>query len=745
MLVLVLVLDQLGAGVVAANFLTSFSGFDRVAYDADPARYRQYRSTCVRVGGRSFFVPPDGRGEKGPGLLRPRRLARTFDPELAVGWLATCAAFHGRPCRRAARGRGVPARLIDCGARRVVAGRAGDRYVALSYVWGLKGQTAEQMTSAFFAPPSGGGCPDKAKLPDRLPATVEDAMTVTRLLGYRYVWVDMFCIDQSDAEDKHRQIAHMDVVYAGADLTLIVAAGDSCHHGIPGVGARARQEQRQVDVDVEGGGGGGLTLCQSFGEEVGREIRESRWWTRAWTFQEALLSPRRLIFTPSQAFFECGTSSSVESIGGLELVHTQRELRLYQDIFRCRVFQGLFDGDGGTFNGFFDGGGDYRLSSRALLDLNTDPAVNRFQTLVRMYTEKTLSFESDALNAFNAIGMVFSREGEEEEEEEEEEGQRGCPGAAPHPPTESREAQNQRRVFNLSGIPFSSSPDRGARELSLTNGLLWWHGDGPSTQQRRWDFPSWTWAGFSGVVDWKCPVQELAWRIDGVETEGGGRVLDVTELELFRLSRRRRGSSADTTLVARAIRLVAPIVLPQMWEVLDFARGEWAGPPGSPWGTIHASPRCSGFAHASRELIPNLRSGRWSALYCGSSGAVGTTIVLFLVEMQPGGAATRIGLAKMYISLTLSPHMYSGHEEEHMYSGHEEEFLLGELEVFLQKGTTVTMSSGDQKKQTNGDKKKDSGKTDTIVQCGECHSWLPASNTSHTCHKEDKHNYPKLD
>jgi hypothetical protein len=48
------------------------------------------------------------------------------------------------------------------------------------------------------------------------------------------------------------------------------------------------------------------TLCQ--------QIPQSNWTTRAWTYQEALLSPRCLYFTPHQVYFECSLVQCCESL-----------------------------------------------------------------------------------------------------------------------------------------------------------------------------------------------------------------------------------------------------------------------------------------------------------------------------------------------------------------------------------------------------------------------------------------------
>ena len=56
-------------------------------------------------------------------------------------------------------------------------------------------------------------------LNDILSPLIEDVIGVTLKLGYRYLWVDYYCIDQEDAEEKAVQIAQMDVIYGTSETT----------------------------------------------------------------------------------------------------------------------------------------------------------------------------------------------------------------------------------------------------------------------------------------------------------------------------------------------------------------------------------------------------------------------------------------------------------------------------------------------------------------------------------------------
>ncbi|KAL7628730.1 hypothetical protein AAE478_000245 [Parahypoxylon ruwenzoriense] len=574
--------------VFQENFLDTHHEFRRDVYRNHRNLYRRYCSIYFRLGGKYLFLPEDHTA-----LLRPRPIKESFNHELAGKWLAKCRTLHHDKCSLSSKD--FPTRLIDCDTRTVVPGYEGIRYVALSYVWGKHEQESELAANRGTL----------GSLPSKLPGTIDDAMTVTRQLGYRYIWVDMYCINQADAADKHSQIIHMDAIYTCAEMTIIVAAGDNCYYGIPGVGRRARQIQDYVDLN-------GDNLC-ILGAPVSKEIHNSTWWARGWTFQEALLSRRRLVFTESQMYFECSTAAAVEGIGGLELIRTRKELQIYQDIFGTRVFHSFFSG-----NRIFEYGGfQEAIHSAQGADLN----MKMFQHLARTYTSKTLSFESDALNAFSAIGTAFAKAQQS--------------ASVPYQGHGSA-------VLNLSGVPCDSSLIREVREISLTNGLLWYYTFESVPQRRRYAFPSWTWAGFEGVADWRPWVDRSLWHIDGIEEECGG-IYDIMELEEFLPLRKHAASS----LVPRAIHITAPVVKPSVWNSLHFADGKWRGARGSPWRRIFASPISHNFHRASSRLIPNLRSGVWSALCSGSSRHSGMIVFYLIEKRQEDNRAIRIGLAEM--------------------------------------------------------------------------------------------------
>ncbi|KAH7037947.1 heterokaryon incompatibility protein-domain-containing protein, partial [Microdochium trichocladiopsis] len=203
-------------------------------------------------------------------------------------------------------------RLIDCQDFALIDRQDDMAYLALSYVWGL----ANEDLVALVAPEDGE--PDdnrhSRRLPTRVPRVVSDAMTVTTDLGYRYLWVDQFCIDQkADAAVLVNLISQMDLIYMSAQLTIIAA---STSGALPGVGDTPRTQQKLLSIPPPGAPGssddaGGFTIFTT-SPHVYESVKKSVWYQRGWCFQESVLSPARLYFTDHETLFQTHSSAFSE-------------------------------------------------------------------------------------------------------------------------------------------------------------------------------------------------------------------------------------------------------------------------------------------------------------------------------------------------------------------------------------------------------------------------------------------------
>lgn len=181
---------------------------------------------------------------------------RCPDLDLMRHWISCCQGNHERICT-SGKVRPDRLRLIDCKTRRLVIADPSQQYVCLSYLWGTR---AIDNTKTF-----------KTILPDVVPKTIEDAMYVAIELSIPYIWIDRYCIDP---EEEHDVIRNMNRIYEGAEVTIIAAAGEDPHYGLPGIRGTPRSEQLILEV-------GGQTFVGV--EALYHGIMHSKWATRAWT------------------------------------------------------------------------------------------------------------------------------------------------------------------------------------------------------------------------------------------------------------------------------------------------------------------------------------------------------------------------------------------------------------------------------------------------------------------------------
>ena len=231
--------------------------------------------------------------------------------------------------------------LIDVVGQRLVTLPSDTRYFALSYVWGTAKSFNTTQATVEALKVSG------ALADTSIPKTLRDAMELTVRLGEKYLWVDALCIIQDDEEGKMDLILKMDIIYNQALLTVVALSGEHADAGLPGVSKDSRSPIGPLEHFPTSGND---TLCFTIQHPgLGLKVRDSIYATRGWTYQERLLSPRRLYLTESQAYFHCNCAIYEEQRG----------------MENCSNFlsPGLMD-DGMAFDlpsGWVDQGGNYRL------------------------------------------------------------------------------------------------------------------------------------------------------------------------------------------------------------------------------------------------------------------------------------------------------------------------------------------------------------------------------------------------
>lgn len=120
----------------------------------------------------------------------------------------------------------------------------------------------------------------------------------------QFLWIDRYCIPD-DQVAEHLQISMLDVIYESVELTIIAADGDDANSGLTGI-SEARDRQPALRL--------GSWQLTSLLPDPNLAIKRSKWCTRGWTYQEGLLSRRRLYFSRGQAYLECLGSTFQESV-----------------------------------------------------------------------------------------------------------------------------------------------------------------------------------------------------------------------------------------------------------------------------------------------------------------------------------------------------------------------------------------------------------------------------------------------
>lgn len=239
----------------------------------------------------------------------------------AKTWMEECFQEHGKQnCLPRANAR-LPTRVIDVGSstrQPRVHESAPDQtgtWAALSYRWGPEGRQNLMLTSSSLARLTKGF---DAEL---LPKTCRDAIMAARGLDIQYLWIDSLCILQDSREDWERESAVMRHVYRNALVTIAAIDSASAETGL--FRPLPEREYRKIDRKW---------LADAPSDEIfARPTQFYNWGdtfrhgtdpeqrmvpdslnTRAWTFQETLLSPRILWFTAYELIWTCCSGMACE-------------------------------------------------------------------------------------------------------------------------------------------------------------------------------------------------------------------------------------------------------------------------------------------------------------------------------------------------------------------------------------------------------------------------------------------------
>ena len=289
-------------------------------------------------------------------------------------WIQTCDLYHRDHCQSSpiinySRSKAMPFWLINVREGCLVAATDGDRYVCLSYVWGQSHSDNISITMANLHTLR--VTQSLTKDSTLLPRTVSHAMSLARLLGETYLWVDRLCIPQKGGEKtKSDQLNSMADIYGNACFTIVAAQGDADAglRGIFGVTPpRVLEEPLKYHDHYE-----------AFTKQAGKLIR-SDWYNRGWTFQEHICSCHKIIFHDDTVNWECHCSAWYEN-------QELPELAMQQASFSCTKMP---------------------PSNGTGFETSSWPNFYRYARLVVLYNQRTLTYPQEILNAFAGLLSVL--------------------------------------------------------------------------------------------------------------------------------------------------------------------------------------------------------------------------------------------------------------------------------------------------------------------------------------------------
>lgn len=294
------------------------------------------------------------------------RIVNSLSPDFTRirSWIGECHSLrptcHDK-CKSLRKNMGFHSRVIDCWTRQIVPLTRDLEYLALSYVWGKATDDEDSHTSQT-----------SGFVPFPAPQTIEDAISVVRSLKKTYLWIDRYCIWQS--ENRHLQIQNMHEIYRNALSTIVPVEADSAGSGFSGVSS-PRYEQFRFWTNA------GL-LVFTF-PHISYHLLSSIWLTRGWTYQEAFLSRSCIFFTKDQVYFACRSGYWSEAV---------EQARSYP----CYVYNETLE--------------PKLLSYVDYLNVQSDSDQPElfFYEHIKAYTSRSLTLDSDGLNAFE--GIIRSRD-----------------------------------------------------------------------------------------------------------------------------------------------------------------------------------------------------------------------------------------------------------------------------------------------------------------------------------------------
>ena len=219
-----------------------------------------------------------------------------------------------------------------------------------------------------------------------LPQTIQDAITVTRELGLRYLWVDALCIVQDSLSDRAAEITKMDRIYQNAQVTISAASAERCQDGFLAIRSGENGPSTSftsIPYACPNGERGNVLLRDSQLYQSGSEpINE-----RGWTLQERELSSRILVYSSWQLQWQCQSRKKWDGGRAGYFIHNLSELTAAESVQ------------------FEDESSDFNIPEEA-----ENMPWKKWTDLVYEYSQRALTEPSDKLPALAGIASRYQND-----------------------------------------------------------------------------------------------------------------------------------------------------------------------------------------------------------------------------------------------------------------------------------------------------------------------------------------------
>ncbi|CAH0058629.1 unnamed protein product [Clonostachys solani] len=305
--------------------------------------------------------------------------------EVMKQWLYCCDSSHQCLIPAEIKPKNIPALLLDVGgdldsSTQICAAynNTDGKYAALSYA------------SEFDFNSDLSNNADGTELElEKMPATCQDAVRITRNLGIRYLWIERYCIRTRDgAHATPRWVFEMGDVFSNAYVVLVASSAKTADEGL----LTPRTVRRAVTLALPEGGA--ISVCP-FIDDFDKDVENSFLSSRAWAFQQKILARRSIFFTSTQIYWQCHRDTRAETLTKIDCPTS--------DINRERIFPWSYPGS--------------RLKQIPLHQVY-QPIYERYSRLkFKLETDRALAFQSlefrisEILNVDGEVGLFFSPTG----------------------------------------------------------------------------------------------------------------------------------------------------------------------------------------------------------------------------------------------------------------------------------------------------------------------------------------------